>query len=316
MSTGCKGMPAVTTSFVHLLNTLSNPPRFRALLFGTPAEETTGGKIDMINAGAFNGVDCALMAHPGGGDAWRAQWLALETVEVEFFGKASHAGGAPWEGINALDAAVMAYNSISSLRQQIHPSCRVHGIIRKGGAAPNIIPDYTKMEYYIRTPALPLLLSLSPRVQACFEGAAAATGCTVKYTRPPTIADVKTNNKLMDRFEHWVEAIENAQPTGATGERAKSNLSEPKGEDVLAGSTDMGNVSWVTPGIHPMYTIYPTASPSNAGIHTKEFRHQAGSEDAHVCAMRVAQALALVGAEFVLDQSLRREVKKEFAGEM
>ena len=86
------------TAFTHILGTHPSSPRFRVILFGTPAEETTGGKIDMINAGAFKDVHCVLMAHPGGRDAWRAQWLALETLEVEFFGKTSHAGGAPWEG--------------------------------------------------------------------------------------------------------------------------------------------------------------------------------------------------------------------------
>ncbi|KAF9577560.1 hypothetical protein BGW38_007147, partial [Lunasporangiospora selenospora] len=114
----------------------------RVRLIGTPAEETTGGKIPLIERGAFDGLDCCMMTHPSPGDLVYPTILSVGGFLVEYFGKASHASASPWEGVNALDALVQAYNGLGLLRQQTPTTCRIHCIITSGGQAANIIPEY------------------------------------------------------------------------------------------------------------------------------------------------------------------------------
>lgn len=136
----------------------------------------------MFDQGAFKNVDVCMMLHGANADVVYPAFLALDNVEVEFFGKASHASASPWEGINALDAAVMTYTNIGLMRQQLHPSLRVHGIILDGGKAANIIPDYTRSTYTVRAPKYAQVEELKKRVERIFKSAAIATGCTVKLT--------------------------------------------------------------------------------------------------------------------------------------
>ena len=159
----------------------------RVRLVGTPAEESGGGKIDLIEASAYKDVDACLMGHPAsfsygpvGTDGLAAGTsLALQSVTVDFKGKAAHAGAAPWEGRNALDAVVAAYVNISLLRQQITPTQRVHGVIKHGGDIPNVVPDMARVEYSVRAETAAELAALCGRVSDCFNGAAQATGCAV-----------------------------------------------------------------------------------------------------------------------------------------
>lgn len=136
----------------------------------------------MFNRGAFKGVDVCMMLHGTNKDLVYLGVLAMDSVKVEYFGKASHASASPWEGINALDAAVMAYTNIGLMRQQLHPALRVHGIIVDGGKAANIIPDYTQLSFTVRAPKYPQVEVLKKRVEKIFKSAAIATGCTVKLT--------------------------------------------------------------------------------------------------------------------------------------
>jgi len=149
-------------------------------LFGTPSEEHDAGKVSMFDSGDFQGVDVCVMLHGANFDVIHTLFLALNTVDVEFFGKASHASASPWEGINALDAAVISYSNIGLLRQQMKPDQRVHGIIQNGGQASNIIPAYTKSTYTVRATKFVQMKELMVRVQTIFEAAAEATGCTSK----------------------------------------------------------------------------------------------------------------------------------------
>lgn len=155
----------------------------RVTVLGTPAEEGGGGKLAMIEAGALDDVDAALMAHPYRLTASNVPHMALVGLSVKFFGKPSHAAQAPWEGHNALDAAVLAYQGVACLRQQVLPSCRIHGVITKGGDRPNIVPDFTEMEFYVRAELVSELVSLEARVKDCFEAAARMTGCRVRFFR-------------------------------------------------------------------------------------------------------------------------------------
>ena len=162
------------------LDAINKKPKVKIVLLGTPAEEGGGGKILMINKGCFKDIDFCMMVHPCPFDVLKPHFLACQMFKITYKGHAAHAAAFPWEGINALDAAVMAYNNISVLRQQMKPTWRVHGIITEGGVKPNIIPEYTQLEYMIRAPTDEELGVLKKKVTACFEAAASATGMSSK----------------------------------------------------------------------------------------------------------------------------------------
>jgi amidohydrolase len=148
----------------------------RVIVYGTPAEEGGGGKVKMINNDCFNEVDFIMMVHPNPYDAAFPTYIACATVTVIFKGHSAHASGGPWEGVNALDAAVMAYNGISTMRQQMKPSWRAHGIIAEGGTAFNVIPARTRLVCGVRAPTVPELKILKKKIHSVFEAAALATG--------------------------------------------------------------------------------------------------------------------------------------------
>jgi len=133
------------------------------VVLGTPAEETTGGKIDLIKAGAFDSCDFAMMVHPSNETVAYTRALAMCEVKATFLGRHAHAAGEPWRGLNALDAAVSAYVNISMLRQQMQPECRVHGVFSEGGQRPNIVPDRAQLHYYVRAPGAPIPLRFACR---------------------------------------------------------------------------------------------------------------------------------------------------------
>ncbi len=215
----------------------------RVRILGTPAEEIYGGKVDLIIAGAFEGVAAAMMIHPSPRDEVDTGFLAVLHLDVEFHGKETHAAFAPQLGVNALDAAVQAYVNVSMLRQSLLPTDRVHGIISYGGGAPNVIPALTSMSWYIRSAEKPRLEELTEKVLACFEAAALATGCTheVKHRGHPYM-NMLVDPLLADLFAENAADLERVMGRRGDG--------PPEG-----GSTDMGNVSHLVPTIHPMLDI-------------------------------------------------------------
>ena len=240
----------------HALLPLVDELGIRLTVLGTPAEEHYGGKVDLIDAGAFEDVAAAMMIHPSPTDVVDSKVIAVAHVDVHYHGKAAHASAYPQQGLNALDAAVQAYVNISTLRQHIYPTDKLHGVIVEGGEAPNVIPDYTRSSWYIRAEHRPRLEELIPKVTACFEAAATATGCTVEVEYVGHIYDEMVSNPVMvDLF------LANASQLG------RSML---RGADLppsQTGSTDMGNVSKLVPTIHPMLGI----SSRPAVNHQKEF---------------------------------------------
>ena len=151
-------------------------------MLGTPAEEGGGGKIYMIDDGCFNDLDFCMMVHPSAFDASSPKVLANIQTKITYYGHAAHAAAFPWEGVNALDAAVACYNSISMLRQQMKPTWRAHGVFEDGGVKPNIIPDKTVLNYYFRAPTNKELDVLLAKAKGCVEGAASATGVYIKLS--------------------------------------------------------------------------------------------------------------------------------------
>jgi amidohydrolase len=228
----------------------------RVTVLGTPAEEMYGGKVDLINAGAFSDAAASIMIHPSNNDVVDRQFLAIAHITVEFHGKASHASSEPQLGVNALDAAVQAYVNISTLRQSLYPTDKTHGVITYGGGAPNVIPEYTSLAWYIRALTKERLDEVYAKVVACFDAAATATGCRVEIKEighPYT--DIVPNPLMADLYAANSEALGRPMQRGSAFSPAS------------AGSTDMGNVSYEVPALHPMLSIH--AEP--ATNHQREF---------------------------------------------
>ncbi|KAJ5698513.1 hypothetical protein N7462_000518 [Penicillium macrosclerotiorum] len=286
-------------------------PGFTVRLLGTPAEESGGGKVKMIDAGAYKDVDACLMVHPvpmapgapdlhGMATVIQGGFLANDKVKITFTGKPAHAAAAPWEGINALDAVVSAYVNISLLRQQILPSQKIHGVIVNGGDRPNIIPMSATVDYYIRSPTKKSLKTLTEKVVKCFEAAATATGCKVEFDWGISYDDLKSNVPIC---ENYVSAMR------AMGYHTLLDNSEQKG--ALAGaSTDMGNLSYVVPGFHGIFCI-----PAKGVNHTPEFTGGAGSPEAFARATQCAAGMAVVACQILVDDKFAEDVKKDFERE-
>ncbi|MEG0578525.1 MAG: M20 family metallopeptidase, partial [Niameybacter sp.] len=170
-------------------------------VFGTPAEEggvNGSAKASFVKAGLFEGVDVALMTHPGSHNQPTPSSLAIAPMDFEFFGKPAHAASAPHEGINALDALLLFYNGINALRQQLTADIRIHGVILDGGTAPNIIPDYTRARFYLRAGTVESLNIVIEKVKHIADGSALMTGCTTKYTHIQHILDNLVPNAPLD----------------------------------------------------------------------------------------------------------------------
>ncbi len=267
----------------------------RVRLIGTPAEEKGGGKELMARAGAFEGVDAALMIHPAGLNLATMPCICVAEVEVVYHGRSAHASVSPHRGINALDGLLLAYQSISNLRQHIRDEERVHGIITEGGQAPNIVPERAAGDFYVRAANEQALARLKPRVQACFEAGAKGSGCEVEINWANVdYLDLNTNWPLADVFQRHGEGLG----------REFLDWGELGG----AGSTDMGNISHRVPSIHPLLA----AAPREVVIHNPEFAKWAGAAMGDAAALDGAKLLAMTAADFLTDGSLRKASLEAF----
>ncbi|KAI9310699.1 hypothetical protein BX666DRAFT_1869210 [Dichotomocladium elegans] len=270
----------------------------KVILFGTPAEELSIGKILLVKKRAFqDNVDVCLMLHPTNIDAERGALIAVHDVRVEFFGKPSHASATPWEGVNALDAMVQVWNNISMMRQQLLPTDRVHGIVTDGGKAPNIIPDHTSAFFFIRTTRFEQIGRLMEKMEDCFRAAALATGCEVKWTwrEIGVTKDVVQNAKMADVYKEYMERV------------AGIKFADLELQKAGGGSTDMGNVSYEVPTLHPMFGIHTTAAN-----HTVEFTKAASTEIAHKDTIAAAKGLTVTATEVLLNDHFFDSVKQDF----
>jgi amidohydrolase len=224
-------------------------------VIGTPAEEGGGGKIELLERGAFANLDLALMAHPAPVDVAEARPFAVAHWHVAYEGRAAHAAAYPERGINANDAFVVAQVALGLLRQQLPGSARVHGVQTRGGEAPNAIPERTEGRWYVRAETMAELLELEPRVRRCFEAGALATGATLTVTpESERYAEMRTDEEVLDWYRGNARTLGrrfDADPADATMNRA---------------STDMGNVSQVVPAIHPYIGVGGDASNHQPGF--------------------------------------------------
>ncbi len=266
-------------------------------LIGTPAEEKGGGKELMARAGAFDGVDAAMMIHPAGVNIASMPCICVAEVEVVYHGKSAHASAMPHKGINALDGLLLAYQAISNLRQHIRATERIHGIITEGGAAPNIVPDRTTGQFYVRAANERDLAALKPRVQACFEAGAKGSGCEVEVNWAGVdYLDLNTNWPLADQFQSHAESL------------GRDFVPFEEAVKFGAGSTDMGNVSYRVPSIHPMLAV----APPNVVIHNPEFEKWAGSDKGDLACLDGAKALALTTADYLLSPGLQEQASHAY----
>ena len=210
-------------------------------VMGTPAEEGGGGKILMLERGAFRGVNVAMMVHPAPVEWVCMPCLAVSHVDVHYTGKEAHASAFPEEGVNAADALTVAQVAIGLLRQHIGPSARVHGIVTKGGDVPNVVPAHAVGKWFVRERSLERLAELEERVHGCFRAGALATGCTVSIEpQCPPYSEFRDDDELMLLYRANAEALGRRFPDDTTTVGR------------MAASTDMANVSLVVPTIHPL----------------------------------------------------------------
>ncbi len=265
-------------------------------VFGTPGEEGGGGKILMAQTGMFQEVGAAMMMHPSNETRVEVNFLALSELRFHFRGRAAHASAAPEQGVNALDALIATFNAVSLLRQQLPQGDRVHGVITEGGEAPNIIPEKTSAWFFVRSDTLEGLAELCSRVVACAEGASRATGAELETEKSPITYDpMRPNSPLASLF------LKNLNRLG---------VHEPDSPPPLRmGSSDLGNVSQQTPTIHPQIQM----APPGVSAHTQEFAEASAGAEGRRVLLTGAKALAMTGADFLLDEGARKEIEAEFA---
>ncbi len=266
----------------------------RIVVVGTPAEEVGIGKIEMLRAGCFDGVDFAMMVHPSSRRQVIKQFLGLAKIRFTFHGKASHAAAYPEEGINALDAVIQTFNGVGALRQQLRQDVRIHGVITEGGVAPNIIPAQAACYFYVRADDLGELERARERLKGCAAGAALATGCRLETDEDPrVIAPLKI---LPSYYRVYSEQV------------ARLGLVEANAPpDRNKGSSDIGNLSQVVPTIHPHVPI-----GEGITIHTEGFARATVSPRGEAATVEGATLLALTALELISSPELREEIFREF----
>jgi amidohydrolase len=266
----------------------------RVTIVGAPAEEGGGGKIPLCHDGLFDDCDAVLIFHPSDRTASTQYALACTHWEWTFHGKAAHAAGHPDQGINALDAFVHAYNGISLWRQQLRDDARVHGFIVEGGTAPNIIPELTRGEFLTRARDGDYLRSMNVRFRAIFQAAAQATGCELQLDEKETYLDLRSNPVLAERASLHLAAVGLTEDRVIPWERT--------------GSTDVGDVSYAAPTLHPEFAI----ADEGTGPHTHAFREAALSPRGEAAMLKAAEVLGRIGADVIFDPDVRRGVRDAF----
>lgn len=269
-------------------------------LIGTPAEEGGCGKEYLIRDGVFDDVDAAIMLHPYMADVLEQPWLGNTIGTVAFTGRSAHAAAAPFQGANALDAAVATYQGIAALRQHMLPSDRVHAVFTPdgGGGAFNIVPSFAKLSVGVRSQALDTMTILIDRVKEIAQGAAMMHGVDVviDFDYVHAYLPTRLNTTLGERY--------------ALAMQARGRQVLPRGilPEHLAASTDQGNVSYRVPAIHPTLAIAPVGT----SLHTEEFRDCAISQAGDTGVADGAYALAMTGLDVASDPALLAAIKEEF----
>jgi len=265
----------------------------KVVLMGTPAEELGGGKIHMIGNGAFDGIDFALMAHPGRENKIGGKSLAITDVTVEFFGKPAHSSR-PEDGINALSAILHTFYLIDSLRTAMPVKTNINGIINSGGKAANIIPEYAKATFAVRGATVKDLQTVLEMVKGAIKAAESFTGAKAVVDIDVLYAESYENMEMSEIFKKHMEDM---------GE--KVIYQDP---NIKAGSSDTANVQIKMPAIQPGVKV----CDSHLVGHTLEYRDACVTGRAHDAMMKATKALAVTAYELLSNESLREASFKEF----
>jgi amidohydrolase len=262
-------------------------------VLGTPAEEGGGGKVFMLDRGAFEGVHAAMMIHPWPVDRLTGACLAVSHFDVSFTGKEAHASAAPWEGVNALDAMTISQVALGLLRQQLPPGDQVHGVVTAGGSAANVIPALVTARYMARSRTVEGLRALEPRIRACFDAGAWASGCAVSYEEiSPVYTHMEADPDLLALYRR------NAEQLGRTFEADDADAPLP------TFSTDMANVSLAVPTIHPLVGI----ETHGAVNHQHDFAAACITPSADTAVRDGALAMAWTAIDAATDPALRQRL--------
>ncbi|TGO06752.1 amidohydrolase [Serinibacter arcticus] len=266
------------------------------VLLGTPAEEGGSGKELLAREGVLAGLDAAIMVHPFSHDVVDHPFLGRRQLVATYRGVAAHAAVQPFMGRNALDAVALNYQAVAFLRQHLPPSDRVHGVVREGGQRPSIVPERAQVEYYVRSARADTLLDLSRRLEDVARGVALATGTDVElaWDPQPATLPLRTNDALVRRWSLHQQA------------QGRLPLAGGVVPEILAGSTDFGNVSARVPSIHPMIAV------GDAALHTREFEALAASTSGDLAVLDGAAGLALTALDWLHDADLRAAVVADF----
>ena len=265
-------------------------------LMGTPAEEGGGGKIEMARKGAFNNIDAAMMIHPSDQDLARMNAIAIQQLFVRYQGLAAHAAVSPDKGKNALDAAVLGYMNVAAMRQHIRPTERMHGIFTKAGEKPNIVPREAEMDWYVRSDTIETLQPLKARIAKCLEAGAMAADCTVSFDwQKNTYADLVDNLPLLTSY-----VLNSAQ----MGRDLTTDFLPGTG----GGSTDMGNLSYLVPSIHPMLQV----APRGVSLHSAQVAEFTASKEADKAVLDGAKIMAMTAIDMWLSDTLSSQVQVAF----
>ncbi len=268
-------------------------------VFGTPAEEGGGGKIAMLGAGLFEGIHAAMMVHPAPAESDRMHCLAVSHFDVHYHGRTAHASAFPQAGINAADAITVAQTALGLIRQHIKPTDRLHGIVSKGGDAPNIVPDHTIYKAYVRSRTLAELKELRPRIDRIFEAGALATGCTHEIVEhSDAYSEFLDDEDTLALYRANAESIGRVFPSS---QRRRPAMEPHNGENAISASTDMANVSLKIASIHPMLGI----EAKGAGNHQPEFTVACASPSADKAVLDGALAMALTCVDLASEVSHR-----------
>jgi amidohydrolase len=259
-------------------------------VIGTPAEEGGGGKIMLLDRGAFDGVHAAMMVHPAPADVAEPPVIAVAHFDVHYYGKSAHASSYPELGINAADAITVAQVAVGLIRQHIRPTDRVHGIVTKGGDAPNIVPEHATAKYYVRAKTIQQLDEIRSKVDRCLEAGAVATGCRM---------EIKDVEKPYAHMEHDSDLAAMYQRNAEELGRVFPDLGSAAAR--WAGSTDMGNISLAMPAIHPMIGI----SSFPAVNHQPEFTEHCATELADQAVFDGALAMAWTAIDLATEPAVR-----------
>lgn len=263
-------------------------------VIGTPVEETDGAKCALIKKGVFDHYDMAMMIHLYDQNLIYCTLNGLASYLYTFHGKAAHASAAPWDGINALNAAQLMFHGTDCLRQHVTPDVRIHGVIRNGGEAPNIVPEEASAEFYVRALDLDYMMDVVRKVDDCAAGGALATQCTWdKMETAATYANMRRNYTGEDALREIYEELD----IDINGDHEK-----------IFGSSDAGNVSFVCPTFHPTLQIVDRGVP----IHTREFAQAVKTERAHEAIALGANVIALQIAKIFSDENKIKQMKADF----